>query len=64
KSKEYSDAMEKEAKAYTKAQVNQAAIDSYKPAMFETATSSAAAATASTVASAAAGTASAAASSK
>jgi hypothetical protein len=64
KSKEYSDAMEKEAKAYTKAQVNQAAIDSYKPAMFETATSSAAAATASTATSAAAGTASAAASSK
>ncbi len=64
KAKEYSDEMEKEAKAYTKAQVNQAAVDSYKPAMFETATSSTAAATASTAASAAADTASTATSSK
>lgn len=50
KNKEYSDSMEKEAKAYTKAQINQAAIDSYKPAMFETPTSSAAAAPAASAA--------------
>jgi hypothetical protein len=50
KAKEYSDEMEKEAKAYTKAQVNQAAIDSYKPAMFETPASSAAAAPAASTA--------------
>jgi hypothetical protein len=53
KFQEFSDELQKEAKAYTKAQINQAAIDSYKPAMFETETSTPAA-TASTAASAAA----------
>lgn len=43
KSKEYSDEMEKEAKAYTNITLNQAAIDSYNPSMFVTPTSSAAA---------------------
>lgn len=39
KSQEFADEIEKEAKAYTKIEINQAAIDSYKPSMFETATS-------------------------
>lgn len=34
KGSEYTDEISKEAKAYTKAQINQAAIDSYKPSMF------------------------------
>lgn len=52
KGKEYSDEMEKEAKAYTNVTLNQAAIDSYNPSMFVTAASSAAAATASSAAAA------------
>jgi hypothetical protein len=42
KAKEYSDELEKEAKAYTKATINQKAIDSYSPSMFVTPVSSAA----------------------
>ncbi|WP_444658882.1 hypothetical protein ACRQV7_15145 [Caproiciproducens sp. R2] len=46
KGQEYSDEIEKEAAAYTSVTLNQKAIDSYKPSMFETKTSSAAASSA------------------
>ncbi|MBW7572796.1 peptidylprolyl isomerase [Caproiciproducens faecalis] len=53
KGKEYSDELDKEAAAYTKITLNQQAIDSYKPSMFETKTSSAAAVSSAAAASAA-----------
>ncbi|MGX8701251.1 peptidylprolyl isomerase [Caproiciproducens sp.] len=60
KGQEYSDEIEKEAAAYTNVTLNQKAIDSYKPSMFETKTSSAAAASSAPASSAAASAASAA----
>lgn len=50
KIKEFTDTIEKEAKEYNKAKVNQSAIDSYKPSMFVTPTSSTAAPAASSAA--------------
>ena len=60
KGQEYSDEIEKAAAAYTNVTLNQKAIDSYKPSMFETKTSSAAAASSAPAPSAAASAASAA----
>lgn len=54
KSKEYSDELEKEVKAYTNITLNQAALDSYNPSMFVTPASSAAATSAAAASSSAA----------